>query len=78
LPPAKAVFRFGVKAGVSPVESEPTRAELIEARDRIATQLEWLRTPSRGRDYNQTLIARLEGMLRDLNELLEEPGDANA
>lgn len=55
-------------------QQAPTRAELIEARNRIAAQVNWLRTPSRCRDYNPALIARLEGMLRDLNELLEEPG----
>ena len=54
-------------------QGEPTREELIAARDDILRQLETISHPAYYRDYNPVLAAKLKAMLDDLNECLGVP-----
>ena len=54
-------------------EDQPTREELLEARERLKEQLAIVSNPINGKDYNPVLIARLQAMIDDLNDCLAEP-----
>jgi transposase len=59
-------------------QEQPTREELIEARERLEEQLGILKNPIRSWDRNPVLIAKIQGMIDDINESLAdlEPRDA--
>jgi hypothetical protein len=49
-----------------------TRETLIEARDRLREQIEIQRNPIRGYDRNPQLIAKLQAMLADVIQALND------
>ena len=51
-------------------QEQPTREELIEARDRLTEQLSVLENPMRSWDRNPELIAKIQGMIDEINECL--------
>jgi hypothetical protein len=54
--------------------SEPTRAELLVAREQLEEQILRLKAPSYLRDKNPVLLARLESVLAEVNEALAASG----
>ncbi len=59
-------------------DDQPTRNELIEARDQLKEQLARVSSPMNGKDYNPQLVAKLEAMIAELDECLAEPVTDNA
>jgi len=57
-------------------EEGVNRAELIEARERLIAQLEQIRRPFLARDSNPKLVAKLQTMLDEINDLLTADGDS--
>jgi hypothetical protein len=57
-------------------EDQPTREELIEARERLKEQLAVVANPIRGRDRNRPLERRLQAMIDDIENCLSEPAPA--
>jgi hypothetical protein len=53
-------------------EQEPTRAELIEARQKIMHQLRLLRTPAHSKAWDRPTVLKLVGMVKDLDACLAE------
>jgi len=58
--------------------SEPTRAELLAAREQLEEQILRLKAPSYLRDRNPALLARLESVLAGVNDALAALGAENA
>jgi hypothetical protein len=58
-------------------QAGPTREELVEAREHLTQQLTVLKNPLRWTDRNPELIAKIQGMIDDINECLAglEPQD---
>lgn len=54
-------------------QDQPTREELIEARERLKEQLAIVSNPIRGRDRNPGLEAKLQAMIDEISECLSEP-----
>jgi len=54
-------------------EDDPTRTELLEARERLKEQLAIVSNPSRALDYNPALVAKLQAMIADITDCLAEP-----
>ena len=61
-------------------QEQPTREELVDAREHLTQQLLVLKNPLRWTDQNPELIAKLQGMIDDINECLAgfEPRDVDA
>jgi len=53
-------------------DEPPSREELIQARNDLQRQIEILQSPMRGGDGNPPLIAKLRGMLDEINECLTD------
>jgi hypothetical protein len=53
-------------------EIPPTLEELIEAREDLKQQIERLRSPALGRDYNPRQISKLDAMLQEIVQLIAE------
>jgi hypothetical protein len=51
-------------------QEQPTREELIEARRNLTEQLSVLENPMRSWDRNPELIAKIQGMIDEINECL--------
>ena len=58
--------------------SEPTRAELLEARKQLEEQIFRTKYPANTWDRNPVLLARLEATLAGVNEALATRGETNA
>jgi hypothetical protein len=61
-------------------DDPPTREELLKAREDIQQNLYLIENPIRGRNRNRPLVARLRGMLAEIDECLADldSGDAKA
>jgi hypothetical protein len=59
-------------------QAQPSREELIEARERLKEQLFLVANPIRGRDRNPQLAAKLQAMIDDIEYCLSEPVTDNA
>jgi hypothetical protein len=51
-------------------DDQPTREELVAARDDIERQLGFLESPIRALDLNPRLIAKLRALLAEYNDTL--------
>jgi hypothetical protein len=51
-------------------QEQPTREQLVEAREQLEAQIEILQNPARSSDRNPPLIARLRSLLNEINETL--------
>jgi hypothetical protein len=51
---------------------QPTRQELIEAREDLEHQIQILKYPANWWDRNPALVARLEGLLGDVTQALAD------
>lgn len=51
-------------------EDQPTREELLEARERLKEQLAIVSNPINWKDNNPHLVARLRGMIEDITDCL--------
>jgi len=58
--------------------SEPTRAELLAAREQLKEQILRVKYPVSLRDQNPGLLARLEATLADINDAIAASGAENA
>lgn len=56
-------------------DGAPTRGELLKARADLLRQIEILKQPLYQRDSNPGLIAKLEAMVVEIDELLEAPDE---
>jgi hypothetical protein len=59
--------------GTAMPEDQPTREELIEARERLKEQLAIVANPMNRKDHNPQLEAKLRAMIDDITDCLAEP-----
>jgi hypothetical protein len=59
-------------------DDEPTRENLIEARERLERQIAIMRSPAWPRDQNPQLVDRLEALLAEINDALANWGSDQA
>ncbi len=61
-----------------PQDDQPSREDLMEARERLKEQLFLVANPTRDRDRNPPLAAKLQAMIDDIEYGLSEPAADDA